>query len=72
LVEHLQENGVGHGIYYPVPIHKQTVYCDMGYDDYLPVAEQAALEVLSLPVHPSLTDADLETIVSAVNTFTEL
>jgi dTDP-4-amino-4,6-dideoxygalactose transaminase len=72
LVEHLQENGVGHGVYYPVPIHKQTVYCDMGYDDYLPVTEQTALEVLSLPVHPSLTDADLETIVSAVNSFTQL
>jgi len=70
LVDHLQERGVGYGIYYPVPIHKQTVYCEMGYDDHLPVAEQAALEVLSLPVHPSLSEVDLETIVSAVNSFT--
>ena len=72
LADHLQKNGVGHGIYYPVPIHKQTVYCDMGYDVHLPVTEQTALEVLSLPVHPSLTGADLETIVSAVNSFTEI
>ena len=69
LVDHLQENGVGCGIYYPVPIHLQTIYRDMGYEDQLPVAEAAALEVLSLPVHPSLTGEDLETIVSAVNSF---
>jgi dTDP-4-amino-4,6-dideoxygalactose transaminase len=69
LVDHLQQNGVGFGIYYPVPIHKQTIYCEMGYDDQLEEAEKAALEVLSLPVHPSLTDAELETIVSAVNSF---
>lgn len=69
LIDHLQQNGIGYGIYYPVPIHKQTVYCDMGYDDHLPVSEQTALEVLSLPVHPSLTAAELETIVSAVNSF---
>ena len=69
LVGHLQDNGVGCGIYYPVPIHKQTIYCEMGYDVHLPETEKTALEVLSLPVHPSLTDADLETIVSAVNSF---
>lgn len=70
LVEHLQAHGIGFGVYYPVPIHQQTVYCEMGYDDHLPVSEQAALEVLSLPVHPALTGAELETIVSAVNSFT--
>ena len=72
LQDHLQENGVGSGIYYPVPIHKQTIYCNNGYDVHLPQAEEAALEVLSLPVHPSLTDADLQTIVSAVNSFTKI
>jgi dTDP-4-amino-4,6-dideoxygalactose transaminase len=70
LMDHLQENGIGYGVYYPIPIHKQIVYCEMGYNVYLPVSEQAALEVLSLPVHPSLTDVELETIVSVVNSFT--
>jgi perosamine synthetase len=67
---HLQEKGVGSEVYYPVPVHKQTFYVEeLGYDLSLPVAEQAALEVLSLPVHPALSQADLEVIVSNVNAF---
>ncbi|MEA3309539.1 MAG: DegT/DnrJ/EryC1/StrS family aminotransferase [Chloroflexota bacterium] len=70
LVTHLRENGVGCGIYYPVPIHQQTFYVkDLGYDQTLPVAEQATREVLSLPVHPALSQEDLEIIVAAVNSF---
>ena len=69
---HLHEEGVGTGVYYPVPIHKQTYYTqDLSYDLSLPEAEKAAEEVLSLPVHPGLTQEDLETIVSAVNGFME-
>ena len=70
LIAHLQAGGVGCGVYYPVPIHQQTIYRQRGYDDVLPEAEQAALEVLSLPVHPALTPDDLETIVATVNAFT--
>lgn len=72
MVEHLKEHGVGSGIYYPVPIHQQTYYVqDLGYDVHLPEAERAAEEVVSLPVHPALSQADLETIVAAVNGFKE-
>jgi dTDP-4-amino-4,6-dideoxygalactose transaminase len=72
LVEHLKEHGVGCGIYYPVPIHQQTLYTEeLGYDLHLPEAERAALEVVSLPVHPALTQADLEAIVAAVNSFSQ-
>jgi perosamine synthetase len=72
LREHLQASGIGSGVYYPVPIHKQTYYThDLGYDVSLPAAEQAAGEVLSLPVHPGLSSADLEAIVAAVNGFME-
>lgn len=72
LVTHLRENGVGCGIYYPVPIHQQTFYVkELGYDVRMPVAEQATREVLSLPVHPSLSQEDLEIIVAAVNSFSE-
>ena len=67
---YLHENGVGSEVYYPVPVHKQTFYMDkLGYDMSLPEAERAALEVLSLPVHPALEQADLEKIVSTANAF---
>ena len=67
---YLQENGVGSEVYYPVPVHKQSFYVnDLGYLGSYPEAEQAAKEVLSLPVHPALSQTDLETIVSKVNEF---
>ncbi len=67
---YLQENGVGSEVYYPVPVHKQSFYAgELGYRGSFPEAERAASEVLSLPVHPALSQADLETIVSKVNEF---
>jgi perosamine synthetase len=67
---YLQEHGVGSEVYYPVPIHQQTYYVqELKYNMSLPCTEQATLEVLSLPVHPALSAADLETIVAAVNDF---
>jgi len=73
LLEHLKERGIGTGVYYPVPIHQQTFYTqELGYNLDLPEAECAAAEVVSLPVHPALSQNDLETIVAAVNGFAEL
>jgi dTDP-4-amino-4,6-dideoxygalactose transaminase len=70
LVAHLRENDIGCGIYYPVPIHKQTYYIkDLGYDQDLPEAERASEEVVSLPVHPALSQEDLYKIVATVNAF---
>jgi len=69
LRSHLQENEIASEIYYPVPVHKQEIYTKLGYDNYLPEAETACQEVLSIPVHPSLSQADLEKIVQAVNWF---
>lgn len=62
VVSALSENGIGSGIYYPVPVHKQPIYKEMGFDDSLPVSEKAAQEVLSLPIHPSVSRADLDFI----------
>jgi len=62
----LREKGVGVGIHYPTPIHKQPLYQNLGYSDTLPVSEAASREVLSLPVHPSLSEDDLDTIVKAI------
>ena len=58
------ERGVGTGIYYPVPNHLLPAY-NRNLD--LPETERAAREVLSLPVYPSLTEAELVHIVESVN-----
>ncbi|MDQ1288465.1 MAG: perosamine synthetase, partial [Actinomycetota bacterium] len=59
------EYGVGTGVYYPIPNHRLPSF-RRTLD--LPQTEKAAGEALSLPVHPSLTQAELERIVTAVNT----
>ena len=59
-----EEYGVGTGVYYPVPNHRLPSF-NQQVD--LPETERAAAEVLSLPVHPSLSQPDLEVIVHAVN-----
>ncbi|HEU5323388.1 MAG TPA: DegT/DnrJ/EryC1/StrS family aminotransferase, partial [Methylomirabilota bacterium] len=69
LAEHLRGHGVGSQVYYPRPINRQPAYREMGYGDDYPVSQQLSQEVLSLPVHPSLTEAELERIVGAVNGF---
>jgi len=66
-LEALKCRGVGAGVYYPLPLHHQPVYLNLGYSDQLPEAEKACREVLSLPVHPALTREDLDTIVEAVS-----
>jgi dTDP-4-amino-4,6-dideoxygalactose transaminase len=63
----LQEQGIGSMIYYPVPLHLQTVYASLGYQTgRLPVAEQLAHEVLSLPMFPELTVDQQERVVYAL------
>ena len=62
----LRERGVGTGVHYPTPVHQQPIYLERGYRDSLPEAERAAREVLCLPVHPALSEVDLETIVREV------
>jgi dTDP-4-amino-4,6-dideoxygalactose transaminase len=62
----LAEAGVGTEVYYPVPVHQQQVYVEQGYSGSFPESERASREVLSLPVHPGLSQQDLETIVDAV------
>ncbi len=60
----LTKRGIGNGVYYPTPIHQLPSFA---LDLDLPVTQRLAGEVLSLPVHPSLTRRDLDKIVSAVN-----
>ena len=59
------EHGIGTGVYYPIPNHRLPSF-RLTLD--LPETERAAAEALSLPVHPSLSQGDLERVVEAVNT----
>jgi perosamine synthetase len=59
------EFGIGSGIYYPTPVHRLPSF---GHDVDLPETERAAAEVLALPVYPTLTLAQLDRVVEAVNT----
>jgi dTDP-4-amino-4,6-dideoxygalactose transaminase len=65
-VKFLNENGIGTGIHYPIPIYKQELYIELGYDDELEKTEEAAESVISLPVHPSLSKDDLATIIKVL------
>jgi dTDP-4-amino-4,6-dideoxygalactose transaminase len=62
----LDEQGIGNGVYYPVPIHRQQVYRELGYRPDLPITEQAAQAVISLPIYPGLTEDQLDTIARTV------
>ena len=66
LMNYLGQEEIGTGIHYPIPIYRQELYQKMGYNDQCPLTEKAASEVLSLPVHPSLSVEELEKIVIAL------
>jgi perosamine synthetase len=71
LMKYLNQEGVGTGIHYPIPIYKQKLYQDMGYGDNCLETEKSASEVLSLPVHPGLTIEELEKIVISLEAASE-
>jgi perosamine synthetase len=66
-LQRLNERGIGARVYYPLPVHQQPLYLKLGFEESLPEAEQASREVLSLPVHPSLSAEELDKIVSEVS-----
>jgi dTDP-4-amino-4,6-dideoxygalactose transaminase len=64
----LTELGVGSGVYYPIPVHELPAF---GKKKSLPNTSQVCKQVLSLPVHPALSNKDLKRIVTAVNIASE-
>ena len=63
----MAERGVQTAIYYPLPLHLQPMYRDLGYrEGDFPEAERAAREVLCLPMYPELTDAQVDEVIEAV------
>jgi dTDP-4-amino-4,6-dideoxygalactose transaminase len=72
MIRHLNEVGVGTGIHYPVPLHLQKAYAGLGYtpEDF-PVSARVAKEILSLPMFPQITAAQLARVASQIQTFTD-
>jgi dTDP-4-amino-4,6-dideoxygalactose transaminase len=67
---YLKDKGVGTEIYYPVPMHLQNCYKELGHKKgSFPVSEQAAEEVLSLPIYAELSDSQLTYVVDAIAEF---
>ncbi len=70
LRDYLQSNGVGTALHYPLPLHLQKCFSQLGHrtGDF-PVAESAARECLSLPVFPEMTDAQIDYVGSKIRDF---
>jgi len=69
--EKMKKEGIPTAIHYPIPLHFQPAFADLEYKrgDF-PVSEEAAAQVISLPMHPYLTDADQRRVIEAVLNFT--
>ncbi len=65
-VEALRAENIDARVYYPVPMHQQPVYRELAKGIKLPVTEEVAKRVISLPVHPALSREDLELVIRAV------
>ncbi len=66
--DRLQANSIPTAVYYPTPLHLQTAFVHLGYEkgDF-PVSEDCAQRIFSIPMHPYLTDADLNRICSMLH-----
>jgi len=70
LKKHLEANKVGCALHYPLPLHLQKCYADLGYKaGAFPVAEKAARECLSLPIFPELTDPQIQRVAQVIKEF---
>lgn len=70
LIKHLDSNGVKSLIHYPIPVHLQESYSELGHKkgDF-PVAEKIAAEEVSIPLWPGMSEADIEEVIKALNSF---
>ena len=66
LQQYLSANGIQTMIHYPIPIHKQKAYLNLGFNIRLPVTEKACNEILSLPMYPWLSEDEVSSIAEVV------
>ncbi|MBI4218688.1 MAG: DegT/DnrJ/EryC1/StrS family aminotransferase [Chloroflexi bacterium] len=70
LRQFLERRGIGTAIHYPIPIHLQKAAAHLGHGPgSFPVAERQAVRIVSLPVYPELTRADLNAVINAIREF---
>lgn len=70
LREYLGERGIGCGVYYPVPLHLQRCFAELGYGEGdFPISEYLSKVVLSLPIYPELTTEEIDEVADAIRSF---
>ena len=72
LAAFLEQKGIGTGVHYPLPVHRQAAFKGLGYEaGSHPIAEAASRRLLSLPIYPELTPASVRVVSAAVHDFFE-
>jgi dTDP-4-amino-4,6-dideoxygalactose transaminase len=67
MLTHLKSRGIGAGIHYPIPVHRQPAYLKQGYGGVsLPITERVTNEIVSLPMYPELSNEQIFDVVQAV------
>lgn len=70
LEHYLEEKGIMTNKHYPIPIHLQKCYCDLGYrQGELPIAEEISVTELSLPMFYGMTEEQIEYVIDSINSF---
>jgi dTDP-4-amino-4,6-dideoxygalactose transaminase len=70
LMAYLKQQGIECGIHYPIPLHLQPAYASFGFrKGQFPVSEQLALEIVSIPMYPELTEKQRQYVVDHIKKF---
>lgn len=67
IIDLLEKSGIGYGVYYPITIPRQPLYKSLKLSGDYPISEKVSGEVLSIPVHPALSEGDINNVIRALN-----